>query len=59
MDPSPLRVTAALRPLAKENVAFREPSILIFAGFVPGSAGSGIAPRPEELDETLALRNTF
>jgi len=59
MDPSPLRVTAARCALTKQDVGFREPPDLIFASFVPESAGSGIAPRPEKLDETLAVLRVF
>jgi hypothetical protein len=59
MDPSPLRVTSAKGALTKEDVGFLEPPFMSFAGFVPESARSGIAARPEELDETFAILVAF
>jgi hypothetical protein len=59
MDPSPLRATPAKGALTKEDVGFLEPPFMSFAGFVPESAGSGIAAVPEELYETFALLFAF
>jgi hypothetical protein len=59
MDAAPLRVTSANRALTKKDVGFLEPPFMSFAGFVPESARSGIAARPEELDETIALLFAF
>jgi len=55
MGAAPLRVTAAERALPKPGVGFRQPPLLVFARFVAASAGSGVAARPEELDETFSV----
>jgi hypothetical protein len=59
MDPSALRVTASEGALAKKSVGFLEPPLVALAGLVPESRGIGIAPRPEELDEALAVSSAF